>query len=80
MVSPDCATVRLDREGPPGMFRLIVTVRRGSACNLEAASTSHATLETARLAGAALLRDERVQRVLIARDEVPPAFVEWIER
>ena len=62
------------------MFRLIVTVRRGSASNLEAAWTTYATLEAERLAGAALLRHERVQRVIIARDEVPPAFVEWLER
>jgi hypothetical protein len=62
------------------MFKLIVTVRRGSACNLEGTSTSYATLEAARVQGVALLRHERVQRVLIARDEVPPAFVEWIER
>ena len=62
------------------MFKLIVTVRRGSACNLDAVSTTYATLEDARAGGAALLRHERVQRVLIARDEIPPSFVEWIER
>jgi hypothetical protein len=62
------------------MFRLIVTVRRGSACNIEGTSTSYATIEAARLQATALLRHERVQRVLIARDEVPPAFVEWVER
>jgi hypothetical protein len=33
------------------------------------------------LAGAAsLLRDDRVLRVMIVRNEVPPAFVEWVER
>lgn len=62
------------------MFRLIITVRRGTACKLDAASTTYASIDAARLGGAALLRDERVQRVLIARDEVPPTFVEWIER
>jgi hypothetical protein len=62
------------------MFRLIITVRRGSACDLDGASTTYASIDAARLAGAVLLRNERVQRVLIARDEVPPAFVEWLER
>jgi len=62
------------------MFRLIITVRRGSASNLDAASTTYETIEAARLGGSALLRNERVQRVLIAHDEVPPAFVEWAER
>lgn len=62
------------------MFRLIVTVRRGSVCDIEGATAAYPTMPAARLAGAALLRHERVQRVLIARDELPPAFVEWLER
>ncbi len=59
---------------------LVSQQRRSATSNLAAASTTYATIEAARLAGAALLRHERVQRVVIARDEVPPAFVEWIER
>jgi putative N-acetylmannosamine-6-phosphate epimerase len=62
------------------MFKLIITVRRGSASTLDAASTTYATIEAARLGGAAALRHERVQRVMIVRDEIPPAFVEWLER
>jgi hypothetical protein len=62
------------------MFKLIITVRRGSSCNVETPSSTYSTVEGARLGGAALLRHERVQRVLIARNEVPPAFVEWVER
>lgn len=62
------------------MFRLIVTVRRGSASTIDGATETYPTIQAARLAGAEVLRHERVQRVLIARDEVPPAFVEWLER
>jgi hypothetical protein len=62
------------------MFRLIATMRRGSATNLPAAWARYATIETARLGTATLLRDERVLRVAIVRNEVPPAFVEWTER
>lgn len=61
-------------------FRLIVTVRRGSASNIEGASMAYPTIESARQGAAALLRHERVARVAIARDEIPPVFVEWVER
>jgi hypothetical protein len=38
------------------------------------------TVAAARLGVAALLRDDRVLRVMIVRNEIPPAFVEWVER
>lgn len=62
------------------MFRLVTTVRRGSASDLAAAWTLYPTLEAARLGAAALLREDRVLRVMIVRDEIPPTFVEWVER
>ena len=37
-------------------------------------------LTLAALGSTALLRDDRIQRVMIVRNEVPPAFVEWTER
>jgi hypothetical protein len=37
-------------------------------------------MEAAHAGTAALLRDDRVLRVMVVRDEVPPAFVEWVER
>ncbi len=40
----------------------------------------YAELDTARAGGAELLRDDRVLRVMVVRNEVPPAFVEWVER
>jgi hypothetical protein len=54
-------------------------MRRGSATNLAAASARYTTVEAARL-GSTTLRDDRVMRVTIVRNEVPPAFVEWVER
>jgi hypothetical protein len=62
------------------MFKLIATMRRGSATNVPAAWARYATVEAARLGSTALLRDDRIQRVMIVRNEVPPAFVEWTER
>jgi len=59
------------------MFRLIVTVKRGSASNLSPTWTAYPTVDAARAAAASLMRHERVARVMIVRDEVPPVFVEW---
>jgi hypothetical protein len=62
------------------MFRLITTMRRGSSSDLAAAWAHYPTIEAARLGTATLLRDDRILRVMIVRNEVPPAFVEWAER
>ncbi len=59
------------------MFRLIVTVRRGSAASLPEASMHYPTVPAARIAAAAVMKHERVLRVAIVRNESPPAFVEW---
>lgn len=62
------------------MLRLVATMRRGSASGLAAASARYPTIEAARLGSATLLHDDRILRVMIVRNEVPPAFVEWVER
>jgi hypothetical protein len=62
------------------MFKLITTMRRGSSANLAEAWARYPTVDAARLGSAVLLRDDRILRVMIARNETPPAFVEWVER
>jgi len=62
------------------MFRLVTTMRRGSASSMPQASARYATIESARLGGAELLREDRVLRVMITRNEIPQTFVEWLER
>ena len=62
------------------MFKLITTMRRGSATGVAAASARYPSVAAARLGVATLLRDDRVLRVMIVRNEIPPAFVEWVER
>jgi hypothetical protein len=62
------------------MFKLITTMRRGSAASIPAAWARYETIEAARIGTAALFRDDRVLRAMIVRNEVPPAFVEWVER
>ena len=62
------------------MFRLIATMRRGSASGAAAAWARYSTLEAARIGTATLLRDDRILRVMVVRNEIPPSFVEWTER
>jgi len=62
------------------VFKLIATMRRGSSTNLAAAWARYPTIEAARVGTATLLHDERILRVMIVRNEIPPAFVEWAER
>jgi hypothetical protein len=62
------------------MFRLVTTMRRGSASGLPQAWARYDSVEAARAGGADLLREERVLRVMIVRNEMPQAFVEWLER
>ncbi len=61
-------------------FRLVTTMKQGTASGLAAAAARYPTVEAARLGAEALYRNDRVQRVMIVRDEVPPAFVEWRDR
>jgi hypothetical protein len=55
-------------------------MRRGSATDLAAAWARYPTLDAARVGTATLLRDDRILRVMIVRNQVPPSFVEWSER
>jgi hypothetical protein len=59
------------------MFRLIATVRRGTASDLPPTSARYPTLDAARAGVAALLRDERVQRVMVVQNDLRQTFVEW---
>lgn len=62
------------------MFRLVITVKRGTASSFPAASQRYASLEEARAAAAVVSREERVQRVMIVRDTDSGVFVEWLDR
>ena len=62
------------------MFRLLATMRRGSASGIPQAWARYASVEAARSGAAELLREDRVLRVMIVRNEIPQAFVEWLER
>lgn len=62
------------------MFKLVTTMRRGSAAGMAAACARSPSVESARVGAADLFKEEKVLRVMIVRNEIPPAFVEWLER
>jgi hypothetical protein len=55
-------------------------MRSGTATDLAAAWARYSPVAAARLDTTTLLRDDRILRVMIVRNEIPPAFVEWAER
>ncbi len=62
------------------MFKLVATMRRGSSSGIPQAWARYATVEAARTGAAELLREDRILRVMIVRNEIPQAFVEWQDR
>jgi hypothetical protein len=62
------------------MFRLVPTMRRGSASGMPQAWARYASVEAARTGAAELLKEDRVLRVMVVRNEIPLAYVEWLER
>jgi len=61
-------------------FRLRAIMRQGTAASLPAVWERYATIDAARAAVRGMYSNDRVLRVLIVTDEVPPRFVEWVER
>ena len=59
------------------MFQLVTTVKRGSASTFPQSWMRYPSVEAARAAATALLREERVQRVMIVRGGLQSTFVEW---
>ena len=60
------------------MFRLIATMRRGSASGLAPAWAHQTSVEDARAGAAELLREDRILRVMVVRNEIPQTFVEAV--
>ena len=61
-------------------FRLQAIMRQGTASSIPETWGRFATLEEARQAIKAMYHDDRVLRVLVVTEDVPPRFVEWVER
>jgi hypothetical protein len=61
-------------------FRLQANMRRGTGSSLHGTWSSYASVDDARQAALEMLRDDRVVRVTVVTDTVPPRFVEWVNR
>jgi hypothetical protein len=61
-------------------FRLQANMRRGTGSSLHGAWSSYVSVDDARQAAREMLRDDRVARVTVVTDTVPPRFVEWVNR
>ena len=55
-------------------------MRRGSASSLPQASARYPSIKDARLGAAELLREDRILKIMIVKNEWPGGFVEWIDR
>jgi hypothetical protein len=62
------------------VFRLRPIMRQGTPSSVPETWERYETLESARVAVKHAYHDDRVLRMFIVTDEVPPRFVEWIER
>ena len=61
-------------------FRLVANVRGGST-SFPLSAVQYKSLEDARTGAKQLMHEQqRVMRVMVVQDELPPSFVEWIER
>jgi hypothetical protein len=63
-----------------GLFRLQAIMKQGTAAGLPAVWEQYATIDSARAAVRAMYSNDRVLRVMVVTGDVPPRFVEWVER
>jgi hypothetical protein len=55
-------------------------MRQGTAASLPETWERYGTLDEARAAIKHAYHDDRVLRMFVVNDDVPPRFVEWVER
>jgi hypothetical protein len=83
LTTPDHELAVERTDEPPGtrpFFRLRAIMRQGTAAGLPAVWEQYATIDAARAAVRGMYSNDRVLRVLIVTGDVPPRFVEWVER
>ena len=61
-------------------FKLRPIMRQGTASSISETWNHYATVDEAKRATKQMYHDDRVLRVFVVTEEVPPQFVEWIER
>ena len=85
IVAPPARQPALERaDDPPTgtrpFFRLRAIMKQGTAAGLPAVWEQYATIDAAREAVRGMYSNDRVLRVFIVTGDVPPRFVEWVER
>ena len=82
MTTPERELVaeRTDAQPADTRFRLHAIMRQGTAASLPAVWERYATIDAARAAVRGMYSNDRVLRVMMVTDDVPPRFVEWVER
>ena len=61
-------------------FRLRPIMRQGTASSISETWNRYETVDEAKRATKQMYHDDRVLRVFVVTDAVPPQFVEWVER
>jgi hypothetical protein len=65
---------------PTFPFRLHAIMHRGTAAVLPGVWERYETIDAARTGAREVYHDERVLHVFIVTNDLPPRFVEWVER
>jgi hypothetical protein len=55
-------------------------MRQGTASSIPETWIRFATLDEARRSAKQMYHDDRILRVFVVTDAVPPQFVDWVER
>jgi hypothetical protein len=80
MVLDETSRTALQPDDSSLSFRVRPIMRQGTASSIPETWERYGKLESARAALKQTYHDDRVLRVFIVTDEVPPRFVEWVER
>ena len=80
MVLGETVSTAQARDTARSVFRVQPIMRQGTASSIPETWETYGTLESARAAVKHAYHDDRVLRMYIVSDDVPPRFVEWVER
>ena len=64
----------------PAALRIQANMRRGTGSSVPGTQSAYLTLDEARDAAREALDDDRVLRITVVTNTVPPRFVEWVNR
>jgi len=80
MVLDETVSTAITPNTPRSAFRVRPVMRQGTASSIPDTWAPYGTIEAARAVVKHAYHDDRVLRMFIVTDDVPPRFVEWVER